>query len=99
MYLSLHIKLNQLIEANVINVDFDIDKHVLKGEGTYKYKGQPVQILSNVEGSPPGNHDGLKFSTPHDVAWCPAHNTLLAYAEPPDEIFEPNKKSFKIKKR
>ena len=79
-FLSLHVKLRQLLAAGVLSVRQDPDScHVFSGEGSYYHGNDRVEILADYSGKLPGS-DGETLSTPHDVAWNPNSKELLAYS-------------------
>lgn len=83
--ISLHTRLRALVELNVLQIVANPDRHFLKGEGAYHYKGNPIEILPDLVGPAPDN-SGVKFDVPTDVAWCPKEKIMLTHAR---SIYEP----------
>ena len=87
-HLSLHVKLRNLVEAGALTVEQDYElRHVLKGEGSYRFKNKRIEVFSPYD--PATAPKDLKelirnlqvtFAVPHDVAWSPSEKVLLAYA-------------------
>lgn len=95
MSVSLHVKLRELQRCGVLELRRDPRRHYFEGEGAYFFKDAPIRVEADVLVPDAGlgevmKQDEVRFVKPHDVAWCPTHKTLLAYApsfidnEPPD---------------
>ncbi len=85
--LSLYAKLRNLSDIGVLNLRYNPEMyHIFKGEGSYYYGDNPVQIVPDVVGRGP---EGQFFTEPHDVAWVPATKTFLAASPSKVEPFEP----------
>lgn len=98
MHLSLNTKLNILKENNA-NYTFvqDPEIHRRPGEGRLMYKGGRIEYVADyVTPSVPKTlldrllvDSKLSFATPHDIAWSPSYNVILAYAQSEHGPFVP----------
>ena len=88
MHLSLQTKLNELQRCAEGFEVVSHDGEGLPGEGRLTYKGKRVEYVADYvsprESSTPLDQlMGAQlhtFSVPHDVAWSPTENVVLAYA-------------------
>ena len=90
MYLSLNSKLRELERrGDSLKKVRDPAVHLRPGEGRLEYKGSRIEYLIDYVGeSPDGSGENLR--EPHDIAWSPKTNTVIATALAGDRgPFEP----------
>lgn len=97
MHLSLHTKLKDLqrYSSENFSVSRNPEIHKLPGEGRLMYKGKRIEYVTDyVTPKTPENaldqrlaELGMDFNEPHDIAWCPEENAVLASAESNHEPF------------
>jgi len=94
MSVSLYVKLKELESLGAIETWKDPKNTSPSYSGSYRYQGSPVKIVGGVVDPEDKllrdllHKDDKVFTTPHDVAWCPAKNALLAYAPTTVEAFK-----------
>lgn len=85
---TLHTKLRAMTELGIISIKFEPEKgHVFPGEGSYYYNDEPVKIVPDFVGRSPDGSD-VSWTTPHDIAFAPKQNQLLAWADAAPEPFQ-----------
>lgn len=88
--LSLFSRLRTLLELGILTLVADPERHYFAGEGTLKYNGHPISILSDYVGPSP-DKSGDRIVIPHDIAWIPALNLILASGKSENIPFVPLK--------